>query len=98
MYNVNVSPSGAVEWRPRLYPVNLSLREYHVCKGLDEEGATGAMLRWGPNKYDIPMPTFNELFAEQLIAPMFIFQVCPHRTHSHVPMIDPSSSFFGDCK
>lgn len=33
------------------------------------------MERWGRNEFDIPMPTFNELMREQLLAPFFVFQV-----------------------
>ena len=34
-----------------------------------------ALLRWGPNKFEVPIPKFQSLLAEQLLAPFFCFQV-----------------------
>jgi cation-transporting ATPase 13A1 len=31
--------------------------------------------RWGKNKFDIPIPTFMDLYIEQATAPFFVFQV-----------------------
>lgn len=36
---------------------------------------TDAKMQWGPNHYDIPLPSARELYIEQIIAPMFVFQV-----------------------
>lgn len=30
---------------------------------------------YGPNKFNIPVPTFMELFKEHLLAPFFVFQL-----------------------
>ena len=34
-----------------------------------------ALNRWGPNKFEVPIPKFQSLLAEQLLAPFFCFQV-----------------------
>ncbi len=31
--------------------------------------------RWGPNKFEVPLPQFGLLLQEQLLAPFFCFQV-----------------------
>ena len=30
--------------------------------------------KWGVNEFEFPMPTFDELLREQLLAPFFVFQ------------------------
>jgi manganese-transporting P-type ATPase len=30
---------------------------------------------WGPNKLDIPIPTFFDIYKEHLVAPFFVFQI-----------------------
>ena len=32
-------------------------------------------MRWGPNKFVVPIPQFSSLLGEQLLAPFFCFQV-----------------------
>lgn len=34
-----------------------------------------ALNRWGPNKFDVPIPQFQTLLGQQLLAPFFCFQV-----------------------
>ena len=34
-----------------------------------------ALNRWGPNKFEVPIPQFTSLLGEQLLAPFFCFQV-----------------------
>ena len=34
-----------------------------------------SLKNWGSNNIDIPEPTFKELFIEQALAPLFIFQM-----------------------
>lgn len=34
-----------------------------------------ALERWGPNRFDVPLPAFGALLQEHLLAPFFVFQV-----------------------
>ena len=44
--------------------------------GLDTEEEIASITRdFGKNVFDIPIPTFAELFAEHAVAPFFVFQV-----------------------
>lgn len=41
----------------------------------DETWAAAARLRWGSNALDIPIPSFSDLYKEQMVAPFFVFQL-----------------------
>ena len=45
----------------------------HTADYASETGAGKAI--FGINTFDIPLPTWQELYKEQLQAPMFVFQV-----------------------
>ncbi|EGP83921.1 uncharacterized protein MYCGRDRAFT_101482 [Zymoseptoria tritici IPO323] len=49
---------------------------FQKSKGL-EKGAEIERLQqyYGPNIFDIPVPTFSELFKEHAVAPFFVFQI-----------------------
>lgn len=50
------------------------LSYFHAHQGL--AGPTDKMLRnYGKNRFDIPIPTFMELFKEHAVAPFFVFQI-----------------------
>lgn len=50
------------------------LEYFHTCKGL--KGDLAKLTRnYGLNKFDIPIPTFLELFKEHAVAPFFVFQI-----------------------
>eukprot|EP00601_Ochromonadales_sp_CCMP2298_P026898 CAMPEP_0173277052 /NCGR_PEP_ID=MMETSP1143-20121109/3865_1 /TAXON_ID=483371 /ORGANISM="non described non described, Strain CCMP2298" /LENGTH=288 /DNA_ID=CAMNT_0014214099 /DNA_START=120 /DNA_END=982 /DNA_ORIENTATION=+ len=34
-----------------------------------------ALMRWGTNEYDIPIPNFLDLYLDHMVAPFFVFQV-----------------------
>jgi cation-transporting ATPase 13A1 len=34
-----------------------------------------ALEKWGPNRFEVPIPRFSELLWDQLMAPFFCFQV-----------------------
>lgn len=58
------------------YPTNLAYREYLDAKGVSTaESLADAVRRYGRNVFDIPMPTFWDLYKEQAMAPFFVFQV-----------------------
>ena len=79
-----------VSWRKRIllwsedqqlfvktrFPIDLHFSEYLSShgndSGVEQDDAT---LRWGRNRFDIPMPEFLELYKEQAVAPFFIFQI-----------------------
>lgn len=44
-------------------------------RGLSEEEAKASVATYGMNRFDIPKPTFAELFKEHAVAPFFIFQI-----------------------
>ena len=52
------------------------VREYLAINGIDsQENIYLAQEKWGKNSFDIPLPSFLDLYAEHLTAPFFIFQV-----------------------
>lgn len=63
------------EFRPTTYPVQDNFRFYKNSHGLNGGEVVGAELCYGLNLFDIPKPTFKELFAEHLVAPFFVFQL-----------------------
>ena len=57
-------------------PISLSLKEYSDNKGLSTLKEIKSKLDlYGPNKFDIPAPAFMDLFKQQLVAPLTVFQV-----------------------
>lgn len=57
-------------------PTNLPWKTYRDCKGLDTSGKVGlAQDKYGSNIFDLPKPTFMQLFQKQLISPLVIFQL-----------------------
>lgn len=53
-----------------------TIGDYQALKGLSsEEEVEQAKRDYGKNYFDIPVPTFKELFAEHAVAPFFVFQV-----------------------
>ena len=46
------------------------LRDYACSRGLESSEAAAELRNlYGPNKFDIPMPTFQELYKQQLLQP-----------------------------
>ncbi|KAI8975231.1 endoplasmic reticulum Ca-transporting P-type ATPase [Mycotypha africana] len=61
-----------------LYPSDLGLNVgfYQDIKGLTtQEEVESLRHTYGPNKFEIPLPTFIELFKEHAVAPFFVFQI-----------------------
>lgn len=57
------------------FNVSLSLEHYVRSVGLSAQELPDTARRYGANVYDIPLPTFGELFQEHAVAPFFVFQV-----------------------
>lgn len=47
---------------------------FQSSKGITEDAVT-LTRKYGLNKFDIPVPTFGELFKEHAVAPFFVFQI-----------------------
>lgn len=63
---------------PLVYPVDEDpkLADYQLTKGLKSEKVVDRLKHhYGLNSFDIPVPTFTELFQEHAVAPFFIFQL-----------------------
>jgi cation-transporting ATPase 13A1 len=63
-------------WLKPRYPTDQPLAFYANATGYTaEEPFKAAVNRWGLNRFDIPLPTFADLYIEQATAPFFVFQV-----------------------
>ncbi|KAK9475479.1 uncharacterized protein V1510DRAFT_409320 [Dipodascopsis tothii] len=63
-------------FKPPVYPIDaggLKVKHFQLADGVSNVGV--AVKKYGPNKFDIPVPTFSELFYEHAVAPFFVFQV-----------------------
>ncbi|KAK9476298.1 hypothetical protein V1514DRAFT_337262 [Lipomyces japonicus] len=62
-------------FKPPVYPIDseVKIKEFQNSTGVDNFEVVSQ--RYGPNKFDIPVPTFTELFYEHAVAPFFVFQV-----------------------
>ena len=64
------------EWTPQVPETERAVSDWFASRGAGgEEACAEALQRWGPNAFDIPDPTFGELFEEHYLAPFFVFQV-----------------------
>ncbi|KAI8818388.1 uncharacterized protein EV422DRAFT_538413 [Fimicolochytrium jonesii] len=53
-----------------------TIEHFSKLRGLPSEvDIAAANERYGANKFDIPIPTFQELFKEHMMAPFFVFQL-----------------------
>jgi len=54
----------------------IKLKEFHSNQGLEGTNKIRHLQRmFELNKFDIPVPTFSELFREHAVAPFFVFQI-----------------------
>jgi cation-transporting ATPase 13A1 len=56
-------------------PVTMQLSAYLSSTGLTSEQVKEATELYGENKFDIPLPTFMELYKERIRSPFCVFQV-----------------------
>lgn len=54
---------------------NLTIKNLRSIKGLSDKKIPSIEKHYGPNLFDIPVPTFIELFVEHMLAPFFVFQL-----------------------
>lgn len=72
----SVVPAGSVgACLPLLCPVALPLGEYAGAAGLAGAAVGLAQERFGANSFEIPLPTWIELYKEQLASPIAMFQL-----------------------
>lgn len=64
---------------PLVYPVDIEprpkLETFQNARGLSEKDVSHLFRHYGTNSFDIPVPTFTELFKEHAVAPFFVFQI-----------------------
>lgn len=61
---------------PVQYPDSNAVDSYLESRGFaSEDDALAALEKWGTNTVSVPVPAFLELLKEQMVAPMFVFQV-----------------------
>ncbi|ODV89411.1 hypothetical protein CANCADRAFT_148529 [Tortispora caseinolytica NRRL Y-17796] len=60
---------------PPVYPIDCApkIGDLLTAKGLDDTEL--AVRLYGKNTFDVPVPTFSELFREHAVAPFFVFQI-----------------------
>ena len=61
-----------------VYPIDNApkIAEFQLSKGLRSEQEINHLAHhYGDNTFDIPVPTFGELFQEHAVAPFFVFQI-----------------------
>ncbi|KAK4553739.1 putative cation-transporting ATPase 1 [Recurvomyces mirabilis] len=52
------------------------IRSFQESKGLEKRSEIERIQQhYGPNTFDIPVPSFTELFKEHAVAPFFVFQI-----------------------
>jgi cation-transporting ATPase 13A1 len=57
------------------FSTSRELSHYLNTTGLDDAQVAKSNDKYGPNNFDIPLPSFAELFKEHAVAPFFVFQI-----------------------
>lgn len=72
-----VVDSDPITFSPLAYPCTdkPSISTFTSPKGLTQKKAEELITQYGKNEFDIPIPTFTELFSEHATAPFFVFQI-----------------------
>ena len=69
----NVQSYACTASLPETNPLGYFLKWKRLGWRVDE--VTRATMRFGPNRLDVPVPTFYKLFQEHAVAPLFVFQI-----------------------
>eukprot|EP01104_Vermistella_antarctica_P000712 TRINITY_DN10837_c0_g1_i1.p1 TRINITY_DN10837_c0_g1~~TRINITY_DN10837_c0_g1_i1.p1 ORF type:complete len:1312 (-),score=284.26 TRINITY_DN10837_c0_g1_i1:16-3951(-) len=60
----------------RPYPTQKSVGDYLSAVGYKDQAVKESMIAfYGGNKFDLPSPTFRDLYQEHAVAPFFVFQM-----------------------
>lgn len=72
-----VTTSSPITFAKLPYPCSSAppLGSFLAPKGLSEAEITSLKTLYGKNEYNIPIPSFVELFGEHATAPFFVFQI-----------------------
>lgn len=73
MWNIKTS-----QFQPPVFAVDdptLTIGQIKASRGVKSEDVPGLTRNYGGNIFDIPVPTFMELFIEHALAPFFVFQL-----------------------
>mmetsp|Transcript_35059 Transcript_35059/g.99382 ORF Transcript_35059/g.99382 Transcript_35059/m.99382 type:complete len:1266 (-) Transcript_35059:109-3906(-) len=63
-------------WRRLKYTTKEPLATWAKCSGYGNASKVADALElWGPNAFQVPVPSFYELLQDQMLAPFFVFQV-----------------------
>ncbi|KAK9372997.1 uncharacterized protein V1513DRAFT_419048 [Lipomyces chichibuensis] len=67
--------SATKTFNPPVYPIDNSclIKDFQSSTGVDDIDLFSR--KYGENRFDIPVPTFAELFYEHAVAPFFVFQI-----------------------
>lgn len=66
------------KFSPPIYFVDdekLTIKDLKSLRGLNDAQIEPLLKNYGKNVFDIPIPTFLELFVEHMLAPFFVFQL-----------------------
>ncbi|KAJ1510774.1 hypothetical protein HMI54_001345, partial [Coelomomyces lativittatus] len=70
------------------YPIDQCLNHYVTKKGLSGDEVISSEKLYGLNVFDIPVPSFINLFKEHAVAPFFVFQECSFFSNSQLWLKD----------
>jgi hypothetical protein len=71
-------------WRMRLYAAPGSF-----CPQVEK-----TLAHYGENKFDIPLPTFGDMYKEQITSPFFVFQMFCILVRGWLHLLDECESYF----
>lgn len=65
--------------------MNRKLAQYAASRGIpDQESYEKVKSKFGRNEFDVPQPTFMDLYKQQLVQPITVFQVRKKRCQANI--------------